>query len=231
MTQSKRILIIMSSNSDLGLSGKQTGTWFEEIATPYYIFQQAGHEVVLASPKGGKAPIDLLSLKAPFATPNTDKFLKDAVAMFALENTRILNTIDASTFDAIFFPGGYSLLWDLASNQLVIKIVKDFYNDFKPIAFVCHAPAILRDVRLDDGSYLIKELNITGFTNEEEKEIGLGEYLLFSLEDDLKMRGANYTKKANWQGNVVVDKMILTGQNPASAPMIANELVEMLNRS
>ena len=108
---SKRVLIVMSSHAELGLSGKRTGTWFEEVATPYYTFKEAGIEVLFASLKGGEAPIDLLSLQAPFTTANTDQFLDDAVAMKALRETNVLSKLNTDDFDALFFPGGYGLLW------------------------------------------------------------------------------------------------------------------------
>jgi putative intracellular protease/amidase len=95
-------------------------------------------------------------MKVPFTTEYTDKFLNDSVALFAAKNTRKLNTVDYNGFDAVFFPGGYGLLWDLASDSHTIKLIKDFYESQRPIAMVCHAPAILRDVKLSTGKYLVE---------------------------------------------------------------------------
>lgn len=217
----KRVLLIMSSVDEMSISGKQTGTWFEEVATPYYILTEAGFEVVFASPKGGNAPIDLLSMKAPFTTENTERFFNDPVAMFAVQNSRKLREIDYSTFDALFVPGGYGLIWDLASDSHLIKMIREFYESQRPVAMVCHAPAILRDIKLSNGAYLVDGLSLTGFKNEEDSEIELLHHLLFSLEDELKGRGANYISKANWQANVVEDGALMTGQSPASAPPLA----------
>ena len=180
----KRVLLVMSSVDEMGLSGKQTGTWFHELAAPYYILTDAGYEVVFASPEGGEAPIDLLSLKVPFTTPYTDRYLKDPVAQFAAKNTRKLRNINVETFDAVFFPGGYGLLWDLASDSFAIKLIRDFYEANRPVAMVCHAPAILRDVKKSDGQYLVRGMNLTGFKNDEDTEIELLHHLLFSLEDE-----------------------------------------------
>ena len=224
----KRVLLVMSSVDEMGISGKQTGTWFEEVATPYYVLTQAGYEVVFASPKGGRAPIDLLSMKAPFTTENTDRFFNDPVAMFALENTRKLREIDYATFDALFVPGGYGLIWDLASDSYTLKMIRDFYESDRPVAMVCHAPAILRDVKKSDGSYLVDGVSLTGFKNDEDNEIELLQHLLFSLEDELKRRGAHYISKANWEANVVQDGALMTGQSPASAPPLAAALAERL---
>lgn len=230
VNKQKRVLLIMSSYDDMGISGKQTGSWFTELAAPYYILTEAGYEVVLASPNGGEAPIDLLSMKVPFTTPYTDKFLKDPVAMFAAKTTRKLRNIDYNTYDAVFFPGGYGLLTDLASDQYVIKLIREFYESNRPIAMVCHAPAILRDVKLTNGKYLVEGKNLTGFKDAEDAEIELDRHLLFSLEQELKRRGANYKSVANWQPNVVVDGPLMTGQSPASAAPLAEALRERLKK-
>ncbi len=222
--QQKRVLLVMSSVDEMGISGKQTGTWFTELAAPYYILIEAGYEVVFASPEGGAAPIDLLSMKAPFTTEYTERFFNDPVAMFAAQNTRKLREIDYSTFDALFVPGGYGLIWDLASDSYAIKMIRDFYESDRPVAMVCHAPAILRDIKLSNGEYLVNGVDLTGFKNAEDSEIELLHHLLFSLEDELKGRGANYISKANWEANVVEDGALMTGQSPASAPPLAEAL-------
>lgn len=224
----KRVLLIMSSNSEMGISGKQTGTWFTELAAPYYILTEAGYEVVFASPDGGEAPIDLLSMKVPFTTEYTERFLNDPVALFAAKNTRQLRSINYNTFDAVFFPGGYGLLWDLASDSYVLKLIQDFAETNRPIAMVCHAPAILRDAKKSNGEPFVKGVKLTGFKNDEDAEIELLHHLLFSLEDELKLRGANYISKANWESNVVIDGVLMTGQSPASAPPLAEALAERL---
>jgi putative intracellular protease/amidase len=228
--QQKRIFLIMSSVGELGISGKQTGTWFHELAAPYYILTEAGFEVVLASPAGSDAPIDLLSMKSPFTTQYTERFIEDPVALFAAKNTRRLRNIDYGTFDAVFFPGGYGLLWDLASDSYAIKLIRDFYEMKRPIAMVCHAPAILRDVKKSDGEYLVKGLNLTGFKNAEDGEIELLHHLLFSLEDELKARGAKYNSTVNWKPNVIIDGDLMTGQSPASAVPLAEALRQRLLR-
>jgi len=225
----KRVLLVMSSVDEMGISGKHTGTWFTELAAPYYILTGAGYEVVLASPDGGEAPIDLLSMKAPFTTEYTDRFLTDPVAMFAARNTRKLRNINYSIFDAVFFPGGYGLLWDLASDSYVIKLIQEFYSTNRSIAMVCHAPAILRDIKKANGEYLVKGVSLTGFKNSEDAEIELHHHLLFSLEDELKGRGAKYISKANWEPNVVEDGALMTGQSPASAAPLAEALAKRLN--
>ncbi|WP_421789622.1 type 1 glutamine amidotransferase domain-containing protein [Hyphobacterium sp.] len=224
----KRVLLVMSSLDTMGISGKQTGTWFTELAAPYYILTEAGFEVVFASPDGGEAPIDLLSMKAPYTTEYTERFAEDDVALYAARNTRRLRDIDYSTFDAVFIPGGYGLIWDLASDSHLIKLIRDSYESDRPVAMVCHAPAILRDVKLSTGEYLVNGKSLTGFKNDEDTEVELLHHLLFSLEDELVGRGANFIKKANWEPNVVVDGALMTGQSPASAPPLAEALRDTL---
>lgn len=229
MSDQKRVLIVMSSHDELGRSGKKTGTWFEEVATPYYMLREAGHEVVLASLDGGEAPIDLLSMQSPFTTPNTDRFMDDPVAMFALGHTNRLSNMNVNDFDGLFVPGGYGLLWDLASDSNTIAMIEQFFAEQKPIAMVCHGPAVLRDAKKSDGSPLVAGVNLTGFKNDEDIELDLLRHLLFSLEDDLAARGANYSAaEKNWEANVVVDGQLITGQNPASAPGVAKELASAL---
>ena len=232
MAQPKRVLIPMSSHDDMGISGIKTGSWFEEVAAPYYEFLDAGFQVVFASPKGGRAPIDALSMQAPFTTANTDRFLDDPVGMRAISHTAPLQRLDGDVFDALFFPGGYGLLWDLASDSQVIRLIERFVAQEKPVAMVCHAPGILRDAKAPNGAPLVKGHRVTGFTNAEDDELGLSRHLLFSLEDELKAKGASYVcSEVNWAANVVESGPLLTGQNPASAPPLAKALTRRLTHA
>jgi putative intracellular protease/amidase len=232
MAQPKRVLIPMSSHDDMGISGIKTGSWFEEVATPYYEFLDAGFQVVFASPKGGRAPIDALSMQAPFTTANTDRFLDDPVGMRAISHTAPLQRLDGDVFDALFFPGGYGLLWDLASDSQVIRLIERFVAEEKPVAMVCHAPGILRDAKASNGAPLVKGHRVTGFTNAEDDELDLSRHLLFSLEDELKAKGASYVcSEVKWAANVVESGPLLTGQNPASAPPLAKALTRRLTHA
>src|SRR5271169_776098 len=113
---SKRVLMVLTSHDDMGVSGKKTGNWFDEVATPYYKFKAAGFDVALASPHGGAAPVDLLSRSDAFATESTRRFEQDAAAQRALAQTARFDHIDPNGFDAVLFPGGYGQLWDLTSD-------------------------------------------------------------------------------------------------------------------
>jgi len=226
----KRVLMVLTSHDVMGLSGKKTGSWFDEVATPYYTFKQRGFEVVLASPRGGAAPIDPASAASPFSTANTERFEQDPVAQRALANTVKLTDVNYHDFDGVFCPGGYGPLWDLASNSLAIKIIEDTVANGKPIAFVCHAPASLRDAKKPNGEPLVKGRTVTGFTDAEDDELDLSRHLLFSVEKMLIGNGGSFVRsKKNWEPNVVEDGALITGQNPASAAPIAEVFANRLS--
>lgn len=226
----KRILMVLTSHDIMGLSGKKTGNWFDEVATPYYTFRERGFEVVLASPQGGAAPIDPLSFDMAFTTAKTERFESDAIAQRALANTLRLSEVNYHDFDAAFFPGGYGQLWDLANNSLAIRLIEEMIEKERPVAMVCHAPAILRDAKKPNGEPLVKGRKVTGFTDAEDDELDLSRHLLFSLEKMLIGNGANFLRaQKNWNANVVEDGALITGQNPASANPIAEVLANRLS--
>jgi len=226
----KRVLMVLTSHNDLGVSGKKTGNWFDEVATPYYTFKERGIEVVMASPEGGAAPIDPFSYDDTFTTDNTRRFEDDPAAERALANTLKPSEINTRGFDGAFFPGGYGQLWDLASDSLAIAMIEQMIEAETPVAMVCHAPAILRDAKKPNGEPLVKGKVVTGFTDAEDTELDLSQHLLFSLEQTLVANGANFKRSnANWNPNVVEDGALITGQNPASAAPIAEILANRLS--
>ena len=226
----KRVLMVLTSHDNMGVSGKKTGNWFDEVATPYYTFKEHGFEVVMASPKGGAAPIDPFSYDDAFTTDNTRRFDDDPAAQRALADTLTLSEINYRDFDSAFFPGGYGQLWDLASDSLAIRMIEDMIEAETPVAMVCHAPAILRDAKKPNGEPLVNGREVTGFTDAEDAELDLSRYLLFSLEQALIANGANFKRSnANWNAYVVEDGALITGQNPASAAPIAEVLANRLS--
>jgi putative intracellular protease/amidase len=221
--------MVLTSHEDMGVSGKKTGNWFDEVATPYYRFKEAGFDLTMASPKGGLAPIDPFSYDDLFMTENTHRFLEDPAAQRALANTIRFKDIDVNDYDGVFFPGGYGQLWDLASDSQVIRSIENWIQANTPVAMVCHAPAILRNAKKPDGEPLVKGMDVTGFTDAEDEELDLARHLLFSLEQALIQNGANFKRSnQNWSPNVVEDGALITGQNPASAAPIADALVARL---
>jgi len=223
----KKILIVLTSHEDLGNTGKKTGFWTEELAAPYYALLDEGAEITLASPKGGQPPIDPKSEDPSAQTDATRRMAEDKDLLTQLSNTKKLSEINPADYDAVFYPGGHGPLWDLAEDETSQQLITDFYKADKPVAFVCHAPGVLRHVKID-GEYLVKGKNVTGFTNTEEDAVQLTDIVPFLVEDMLKENGGVYSKIEDWHPYAVVDGKLITGQNPASSEKVAEELLKML---
>jgi putative intracellular protease/amidase len=223
-----KILIVLTSHDQLGDTGKKTGFWLEELAAPYYLLNDAGAAITLASPKGGQPPIDPKSNLPENQTELTKRFRADATAQTELSDTRKLADISPDDFDAVFYPGGHGPMWDMPDNATSIALIEAFVKADKPVGAVCHAPVALVNVRGKDGGYLVKGRRVTGFTNAEEEAVGLTSVVPFLLEDRLKERGGAFSKAANWAPYVQVDGRLATGQNPASSGPAAEELLKLL---
>jgi len=223
-----KILMVLTSHDRLGDTGEKTGFWLEEFAAPYYTFKDAGIEVTLASPAGGQPPLDPKSDAPDAQTEATDRFKADTAAQADLAHTTVLAEVNAADFDAVFYPGGHGPLWDLAVDQNSIALIENFVQQDKPVAFVCHSPAALKNVKVD-GEYLVKGKKVTGFSNSEEAGVGLTDVVPFLLEDALKDNGGQYEKGANWESYVVEDGLLITGQNPGSSADTAKQLLNKLD--
>ena len=226
-----KILMILTSHEKLGDTGKKTGFWLEEYAAPYYVFKDAGAEITLASPKGGQPPLDPKSDAPDAQTEATKRFKDDARAVELLASTHILSEIDAADYDAVFYPGGHGPLWDLANDADSIALIEAMIATGKPVAAVCHAPGILRDVKAADGAPLVQGKKVTGFTNSEEAASGLTDVVPFLLEDMLKERGGIYSCEGDWAVHVVEDGLLITGQNPASSRKAAELVLAKLGKT
>lgn len=225
-----KILIVLTSHSQLGNTEGKTGFWIEEFATPYYIFKDSGAEIILASPNGGQPPIDPKSDEPENQTEATIRYKKDNELLNLMSNTIKLENITSVDFDGVFYPGGHGPLWDLTTNKKSIELLEEFWDSKKPIATVCHAPSVLLNAKDENGNYLIKDKKVTGFSNTEEKAVQLDEIVPFMLEDELKIKGGIYSKKDDWSSYVVKDGLLITGQNPASSAAVANELLSLLKK-
>ncbi|WP_281323868.1 type 1 glutamine amidotransferase domain-containing protein [Flavobacterium sp. IMCC34518] len=223
-----KILIVLTSHSEMGNSGEKTGFWIEEFTTPYYVLSDAGADITIASPKGGQPPVDPKSELADAQTPSTERFYKDNVLIDKVAYSFKLSTIKQEDFDAVFYPGGHGPLWDLATDKDSIQLIEAFYNHQKPIAFVCHAPAALVNVKTKNGESLVKGKELTGFSNTEEEAVKLTKVVPFLLEDELKKHGALYSKGNDWASYVKQDGLLITGQNPASSGAVAELLLKTL---
>jgi putative intracellular protease/amidase len=221
--------MVLTSHDQLGNTGRKTGFWLEEFAAPYFVFRDAGVDLTLASPKGGQPPIDPKSDVAENQTPAMARFKKDPEAQNALTHTLKLADMKSADFDTIFYVGGHGPMWDLVDNPDSIALIESFYNSGKPVAAVCHSPAVFHRV-MYKGAPLVKGKRVTGFTNGEEEAVQLTKVVPFLVEDELKRIGGLYEKAKDWESHAVVDGRLVTGQNPASSTAAAQSLLKLLMR-
>lgn len=217
----KHILMVVTTADKMN-EDHATGLWLSEFGEAYVEFAKQGYEITVASPKGGKAPVDDRSLEdeVPQEILDTAKYL---------ENTMKLEDVqDASAYDAIFIPGGHGTMFDLPDNTKLHQLVREAYETDKIVAAVCHGPAGLVGVKLSDGSPLVAGKTITTFTDDEERETTLDRFMPFLLETRLRELGANVIVKENWANHVQVDGNLITGQNPQSTVSVADEVVKQL---
>ncbi|MBS0855130.1 MULTISPECIES: type 1 glutamine amidotransferase domain-containing protein [unclassified Tatumella] len=222
------ILIVLTSHDKLGNTGEKTGFWLEELAAPYYVFKDAGATLTLSSPAGGQPPLDPKSNLPDFRTDDTRRFEKDAEATAQLAATLRLSEVNASDYDAVFYPGGHGPLWDLAEDTRSVSIIETLLAAGRPVAAVCHAPGVLRHAKQANGQPLVKGLRATGFSNSEEDAVQLSDVVPFLVEDMLKQKGAEYSKGPDWASYVVRDGLLITGQNPGSSAETARELIKAI---
>jgi putative intracellular protease/amidase len=223
-----KILMVLTSHSELGNTGKKTGFWLEEFAAPYYVFVDAGVSVTLASPLGGQPPLDPSSDAHDAQTDATRRFKHDAAAQNGLAHTVKLSSVVAGDFDAVFYPGGHGPLWDLANDNNSIALIEAMDRAGNPVALVCHAPGVLKNVIAADGAPLVKGKHVSGFSDTEEEAAQLTKVVPFLVEDELKRLGGLYAKGPDWAPFVQVDGNLITGQNPASSAPAAGDLLKLL---
>ena len=224
------ILVVLTSHNKLGDTGQPTGFWLEELAAPYYLFKDAGAELTLASPEGGPAPLDPKSDDPDAQTEATRRFKADSAANVELATTARLESLAARDFDAVFYPGGHGPLWDLVDNEASIRLIEEFWAANKPVSAVCHAPIALVNARDENGEFIVKGRDVTGFTNAEEEAVGLTKVVPVLVEDTMIARGARYSKVADWQSYTCQDGNLITGQNPASSEAVAKLVLAALER-
>ncbi len=223
-----KILMVLTSHDELGDTGDKTGFWLEEFAAPYYVLKDAGHDITLASPAGGKPPLDPKSDEPDAQTAATERYKKDSEAQAHLASTEKLADVDVASFDGVFYPGGHGPLWDLAESAVSKAVIEDTLAAGKPVALVCHAPAVLKNVTAPNGDPIVKGRKITGFTNQEEDAVGLTDVVPFLLEDVLIEQGGTFSKQGVFEPYVVQDGLLITGQNPPSSEPAAEKLLEAL---
>ena len=227
----RRVLFVLTSHGRLGDSGKPTGFFFEEMAAPYWAFQDAGYQVDLASTRGGRPPHDPKSLPedASERPGSVQRFLDDAEAMEKLGATRPVAEIGHEGYDALFLPGGHGTMWDLPDNADLGSLIAAFHEAGKVVGAVCHGPAGLVGARLGDGAPLVAGRRVNCFTDEEERKVGLDGVVPFLLESRLAELGARIEKSQPFVACAVRDGTLVTGQNPRSAQAVAEKMLEALD--
>ena len=226
----KKVLFVLTSHDQLGNTGKKTGFWMEEFASPFYEFIDNGYDVTIASPKGGQPPVDPKSNLEEWQTDSTRRFQKDKSSQEKLANTLVLSQVSASDYDTLFIPGGHGPMWDLAVDKNLKKLVEDFYFGGKFVTAVGHAPAGLLQATDKDGNSILKGKKVTGFTDSEEDAVHLEKVVPFLLEDRMKELGGKFEKGENFQPYVVSDGKLITGQNPASSFVAAQKVIKGLEK-
>jgi putative intracellular protease/amidase len=223
----RSILIVTTSHDRIGSTGKPTGVWLEELATPYYAFRDAGAEVTIASIKGGQVPVDPSSTAGELPE-SVGRFLADPEAQRAVATTPAIDAVDVARYDAVFLPGGHGTVWDLPQSVALAEGLSAAYAAGKVVSAVCHGPAGLVAVTDSAGAPLVRGKRVAGFTDSEEVAAGLDQTVPFLLESRLRELGGRYEKGADFQPFAVADGRLVTGQNPASSGLVAKLVLEAL---
>lgn len=221
----KKILFVVTSHDKKGDTGKPTGYYLAEVAHPWEVLHEAGYTIDFVSPKGGKAPVDGFDLNDEV----NKKFWEDEEYHAKIENTMTPSQVNPKEYEAIYYAGGHGAMWDLPENEELAKIAAQVYEDGGIVGAVCHGPAGLVNIKLSDGLYLVDGKKVNGFTNEEEKAVGLETVVPFLLESKLIERGGQFEKSEMWEPHVTVDNRLITGQNPQSAKGVGEAILKELN--
>ena len=228
----RRVLIIATGHAVLGQTGRPTGAWLPEIAHPWHELRQAGIAVDLASPAGGRVPID------PGSDPRTGGRGDDVVRAFLaeglplIEESLALTAIDAARYDAVLVAGGTGAVFDLPGNAALQALITAMWTEGKIVAAICHGTAALLDLRLADGSWLVAGRRLTGFTNAEEARVlpQAGQILPFLIETRARERGADFQQGEAFASFTVVDGRLITGQQNHSGRELGRHLVTALSQ-
>lgn len=217
----KKILMLMTNVSETATDIK-TGVWLEEFKVPYFMFLKEDYDVTVVSPDGGEIPIDPESMPE-----NPDK--DDLKAVSALKDSEKLNQIDITEFDALVVPGGHGAMFDLSGNTDVAKSLGLFCYEGKIVAAICHGVAALISVRTKENRPFVEGKNLTGFSNEEEKQTKYAKIIPFSLEDKLREEGAKYSCGKPFESYVTEDDNLITGQNVQSVEEFTKTIITKIN--
>lgn len=218
----KPVVLLLATGADKMTNGTPTGLWLEEFAVPFNAFQKQGFELIIATPKGGRIPVD------PRSKPTAEQAAAWKDASAKLEGAVALDSVDLSKVDAIFIPGGHGAMFDLATDTRVAKTISELDARGKFVAAVCHGPAGLVQAKRADGKPVVAGKTVAVFTDDEERAVKLDQEMPFLLESRFRELGAKVEKKAIFTSNAVRDGNLITGQNPASSEAAADLLIKAL---
>lgn len=224
----QRILMVVSSRDRLGETATPTGAWLEELAAAYWVFVDASRDVTIASPRGGRAPLDPLSLSEPWLTASGRRFLADASACRKLEHSTALAEVGAD-FSAVYLVGGVATAWDFPDDATLASIVGAMYRDARPVAGVCHGVLGLTAALDDAGRPIVAGHAVTGVSNAEEVATGFDKIVPVLPEVRLNSLGGRYSCAPPFEAHVCADGNLFTGQNPASAAPLAKAVLARLD--
>ncbi|EEH07185.1 ThiJ/PfpI family protein [Histoplasma capsulatum G186AR] len=227
-----KVLFVLTSQDKIPATGNPTGWYLPELAHPYEVLK-GKVDLVIASPKGGPAPLDPASVTAFAGDAVSSAFLKENESIW--HNTVKLSDVKSSDFDAIFYVGGHGPLFDLYEDADSLRLIKEFAEARKVVSAVCHGPAVFLKATAG-GKPVLAEAQATGFSNEEEDQVKMSQYLPYALETEMnKISNGGYVKAdLPWGEKVVVAKVaatgapLITGQNPASATAVGTEILKAL---
>ncbi|MFT6579495.1 MAG: putative intracellular protease/amidase [Zhongshania sp.] len=221
----KKVLIPVTNHANLGETDQANGTYSPELTHALHVLLEAGLDYDIASIKGGKAPLygtDIEGDTVNEAILNNEEFQN------RINNTLPVSQINIDDYAAVFYPGGFGLLSDLATNEDFAKLSATHYENGGILAAVCHGPGALLPITLSTGEKLLASKSVTGFTREEEIDYGTLADVPFLLEESLARSAARYSKVQPWGVFVVEDERVITGQNPSSARAVGEALVKQL---
>jgi putative intracellular protease/amidase len=234
MDRNGNILIVVTNVDQYESVGFRTGLWLGELTHFWDAVREQGFQSQLASPSGGWVPLDPQSLMMPEMGHNSrlggdvTKHYRDKQFMDQLNRTLPLTDVSAADYDAIYLAGGHGTMWDFRSPELG-RLLAEFYESGKIVSAVCHGPVGFLEAKLSDGRWLVEDKEMTVFSWAEEKDDNRDDVVPFNLEEELKARGARYTKAMVPFGkHVVEDGLLITGQNPASARGVGEAVARAL---
>lgn len=216
-------LLVLTSTSELGDTGRPTGAYMSEVAEAWSVFREAGYRVEVVSVRGGKPPLEAVNQQDPIQR----SFLDDPRMSALMADTPRPADVDVSRYGIVLVAGGHGAVWDLPHDKDVADLLATAYRDGAVVAAVCHGPAALLNVTLPDGTPLVAGRQVCAFTNDEERAVGMTGIVPFLLADALTERGADHQEGPSFMPRVVVDGTLVTGQNPASTTEVAGAAAQV----